>query len=165
MTDEDWSYKISKKYWQNNEELKVELTEKVKDVKTIIHLLKDFLKKEKLPFKVLGEIEILYSNKSADASLDEHWGKAFLIIPVLKRGFFKNPRYDKCEGKHSIKIRVSLNEAKLETWQEHCWSGGNVHRWYMEMEQIKAWKELLEKFNKSLLSLESNSEIGNPSAR
>jgi hypothetical protein len=165
MTDDDWSYKISKKYWQNKEELTIKLPQNIKDVKTVAYLLRTFLENEKCPFKIIGEIELLYSDKSADANLTEHWGRAYIIIPVLKRGILKKPRYDKLEEKHFIKVRISLDKSNLGTWQEHCWDNGNCHRWYMEMEQIKAWKELLEKFGKTLPSLKSSSEIGNPSAR
>lgn len=165
MTDEDWSYKIKKKCWENKEELEVNLPAKVKDVKAIAYLLRAFLENQNLPFKVIGKLELHYSDKSADANLTEHWGKAFIIIPVLQRGILRNPRYDKWEKKHYIKLRITLNKSTLGTWQEHCWDGGDCHRWYMEMEQIKAWKELLENFGKSLPSIKSSSEIGNPSAR
>lgn len=165
MTDDDWSYRISKKYWQNKEELKIKLPENIKDVKSAAYLLKTFLEKEKLPFKIFGEIELEYSDKSADASLNEHWGKAFIVIPVIKRSFLKNPRYDKLEAKHYLKVRLTLDDSTIESWQEHHWDAGSVHRWYMEMEQIRAWKELLEEFSKSLPSLRGNSDIGNPSSR
>ena len=165
MTDEDWSYKISKKYWQNKEELAIELPEVVKDVRTVAYLLRSFLENEKLPFKVIGELEIDYSDKSADSNLIEHWGKAFIIIPVLERGFIRKPRYDKLSGKHYIKIRITLDKPNIHTWQQYAWDGGERHRWYLTMEQIKAWKEILEKFGKTLPSLKSNSDIGNPSAR
>lgn len=169
MTDNDWSYDISKKYWYNKNELRIESTEMVKDIKVVANLLKTFLEKEELPFKVLGEIELLYSDKSADSNLSEHWGRAYILIPVLKRRIFRKPcgekwvwQYNKLEGKHFIKVRISLNESNFGTWQEYH---DSKHRWYIEMEQIKTWKELLEKFSNSLPTLKSNSDIGNPSIR
>jgi len=169
MTDEDeWSYKISKKYWEHPDELKINLPETIKEVKEIAILLKDFLETEKLPFKVLGEIEINYSNRSVDANLNERWDNAYLIIPVLKRGLLRKPKYDKLDAKHNIKIRVSISKPVLGTWQEYAWNSGsgNIHRWYIGMEQIRAWKELLEKFSISIPFLKANiNEIRNPSAR
>jgi len=167
MTDEDeWSYKISKKYWEHPDELRINLPETIKEVKEIAILLKDFLEEEKLPFKVLGEIEIDYSNRSVDANLNKRWDNAYVTIPVLKRGLLRKPKYDKFEEKHYIKVRVSVSKSILGTWQEHAWHSGSVHRWYIEMEQIRTWKELLEKFSVSLPSLKANSnEIRNPSAR
>jgi hypothetical protein len=166
MDEDEWSYKIKRKCWEHPEELPIELSESTKDVKETAHLLKDFLEEETLPFKVLGEIEIDYSNKSVDMNLNERWGNAYITIPIMKRGFLRKPKYDKLEEKHYLKIRISLGKAKLSTWQEHAWSNGSIHRWYMEMEQIKAWKELLERFNSSFSSLKANfNEIRNPSAR
>ena len=165
MTDEDWHWSITKKHWESHDELPIEIPERVKDVKTVASLLRNFLEEEKLPFKILGKIEIFYSDKRADSNLNEIWNEAFVMIPILKRGILHKPNYDKLEGKHFLKVRISFGASKITTWQEYRWQ--YTHRWFMEMEQIKAWKVVLEKFGKTLPSLKGKSEIeiGNPSAR
>lgn len=165
MDEDEWSYKTKRKCWENPEELPISLTEPTKNVQETANLLRDFLKKETLPFKVLGEMEIYYSNRSVDDNLNERWDTAYLIIPVLKRGLLRKPKYDKLNAKHYIKIKLSINNTILGTWQEYEWDNGKVHRWYIKMEQIKTWKGLLDKFNKSIPSLKANSDIVNPSAR
>lgn len=160
-----WSYK--KKCWQNETELTIEFPENIKDVKAIANLLITFLDKEKLPFKVLGKIEIFYSDKRADSNMNEYWDHAYVMIPILERGILRKPRYDKMIGKHFIKVRISLGKSILGTWQEYRRNRESacsyIHVWYMELDQIKAWKELLEKFCKSLPL--KKAEIENPSAR
>lgn len=161
---EEWSYNLSKNYWKNPDELKLELSEKVqvRDVDIVAMKLRTFLEKEKLPFQVLGKIKIFFGDKKADANLKEHWTKAFVIIPIMKKSLLSNRRCDKCDSKYYLKVRINLGSSEIETWQEKKW---NETRWYLEMAQIKAWKDILEKFGQTLPSLKTNSDTGNPSVR
>ena len=153
---------ISKrKCWESDKELEITLPNKIKDVKLISSLLRAFLEKETVPFKIVRNIEIYYSGKKATDNLEEFWSHAFVMIQVQKRSFsYLNPFYDKDDKKHYIKVRFTINTDVFNSWQEYRFP--DERRWYLELEQIKAWKKLLEKFASTLSNPQ---QIDNPSQR
>lgn len=162
MTDIEWKYHLSKEYWESSEKLRIEFQGEVKDVEAVASQLRSFLETQTLPFKILGKMQIRFSDKKANDKLEEYWSQAYVVIPIVKRTFSFLHKNEILNSKHFLKVQINSNSNKIASWQESDWQ--EACRWYLTMEQIKAWKGILEKFASTFIE-KKISEIGNPSTR
>ena len=125
------------------------MKQKIENVEDFGKQLQKYLKIRGLPFKTKAKPYLMFTDCRTDENLVPHYNTGYLIIPVREKALKSrlNPFHDEVAGDETIVIEWERNKTSFSSFQEYKseYAGCRL-TWKLPLEEIKAFKQLLERF-------------------
>ena len=148
MTLEDELIQTKEGFWKATKCFHFSMKQSIQDVQEFGRLLKKYLKVKGLSFECKSSY-LIYTDQRADKNCNPYFFRGDLVMEVRRKSLMSrlNPRHSKIDGDETIVIQWDKGDDFFITFQEYKYEeSGKQITWKIPLEQIKAFKEKLERF-------------------